>query len=208
MACATALTLAAGCGFSLKTKEAAVRKVAVPEMQCSADGLAVKPDASGSGYWDASGCEQNKRYVLRCGLFVCSAESADTYDARMAAAAAAAPPAPSYGNDVNDASNGPAGAPPSSGTNNATAPPQNTFVSVTLINECKQTVKLFFGSKPKFGSGRHSSIGSNTRTSHSGTAGDMIWIEDESGNGVSSVTLAVGMREVRINSSCMGISGS
>ena len=78
-------------------------------------------------------------------------------------------------------------------------------VSVTLRNSCKETVKVFFGDKPKFGSGRYSTMSSNSSTSSSFQPGDMFWIVDESENGISSVTVAEGMREIEIIDGCAGM---
>lgn len=76
--------------------------------------------------------------------------------------------------------------------------------SVSLKNECSKTVKLFFGQKPKFGSGTYSSISSNTLTSRSGTVGDMIWIVDDGQNGLSSYSPRSGSQTVVITSGCGG----
>jgi hypothetical protein len=84
----------------------------------------------------------------------------------------------------------------------AAAPEPVRPVSVTIRNTCSETVKLFFGDKPKFGSGRYSSIGSNTSTSHSFMPGDMLWIVDDSQEGLSSVTVAEGMRSIEVQGSC------
>ena len=75
-------------------------------------------------------------------------------------------------------------------------------VSVSLHNGCKSTVKLFFGEKPKFGSGRYSSISSNTRTNETFRPGDQLWIVDEGQNGVSNVKISESTREIEIASSC------
>ncbi|MGH1339965.1 MAG: hypothetical protein ACRBN8_00325 [Nannocystales bacterium] len=87
----------------------------------------------------------------------------------------------------------------------APAPPKP--VSVTLRNTCSETVKIFFGDKPKFGSGTYSSLSSNTSTSHSFMPGDMFWIVDDSQNGVSSFTVADGTRKIEIGSGCASLSG-
>jgi hypothetical protein len=79
-------------------------------------------------------------------------------------------------------------------------------VSFTLRNKCGQTVKLFFGDKPKFGSGTSSTLNSNTSRNESMSAGDMIWIVDDSGNGVSSFTASPGVRDVEIGPGCSGFS--
>jgi hypothetical protein len=75
---------------------------------------------------------------------------------------------------------------------------------VTLRNTCSSGVKLFYGDDPKFGSGRTDSLGSNTRTSSQFQVGDMIWLTDDSRNGISSVTVSSSTREIEF--SCNGIS--
>jgi hypothetical protein len=77
-------------------------------------------------------------------------------------------------------------------------------VSLTLHNDCPATVRLFFGSTPKFGSGTESSISSNSTESHSMREGDMIWIVDQSGNGMSSLTASPNQTHVTITRSCTG----
>ncbi len=79
------------------------------------------------------------------------------------------------------------------------------MASVTLKNTCKSTVRLFFGDKPKFGSGTYSSLGSNTLTSKSMQQGDMIWIVDEHDNGLSSVSVGAGSQRVEVTESCSGL---
>lgn len=88
----------------------------------------------------------------------------------------------------------------------AEAPAGPTTVSVDLKNSCKDTVKVFFGDKPKFGSGTYSSMSSNSRTGKTFQPGDMVWIVDNSQNGVASVTVAAGMKEIEITSSCTSLS--
>jgi hypothetical protein len=98
---------------------------------------------------------------------------------------------------------GESGPPPSSTAASAPAGPQ--VVSVTLHNDCPNTVKLFLGDKPKFGSGTNTSLGSNTTTSYQMKAGDMIWITDDSENGVSSTSIGGGSSQsIRIMPSCTG----
>ena len=101
-------------------------------------------------------------------------------------------------------------APPAGPASEATkndAPAGPTLVSISLKNNCKEKVRLFFGDKPKFGSGTYSSLGSNTRTSKQMQAGDMIWIVDESDNGVASFTVSEGSRDVEITDGCSGWKG-
>lgn len=90
-------------------------------------------------------------------------------------------------------------------TTEAAAPEPPRPVSVTLRNTCSETVKIFFGDKPKFGSGTYSSLSSNSSTSHSFMPGDMFWIVDESQNGVSSVTIADNTRTVEVGSGCASL---
>jgi hypothetical protein len=90
---------------------------------------------------------------------------------------------------------------PASVAKSESAPGPST-VSVTLINGCPKTVKLFFGDKPKFGSGKYDSLGSNTRLNQTFRPGDQLWIVDDGQNGISSVKIEPGMREVQVTSSC------
>jgi hypothetical protein len=78
-------------------------------------------------------------------------------------------------------------------------------VSVTIRSACSQTVKVFFGDKPKYGSGTYSSISSNSVQSHSFQPGDMMWIVDESENGLGSTSVSAGTRELEIGSGCTSI---
>jgi hypothetical protein len=85
------------------------------------------------------------------------------------------------------------------------APSGPAIVSVSIKNECRRTVRLFFGDKPKFGSGTYSSLGSNTLTSKQMKAGDMIWLVDDEQNEIGAVTVSSGTRKVEILRSCSGI---
>ena len=75
-------------------------------------------------------------------------------------------------------------------------------VSVTIRSSCSKTVKVFYGSNPKFGSGTQSSISSNSVQSHSFRVGDMFWVTDESSNGLDSVTVSECTRGIEISGSC------
>jgi hypothetical protein len=83
------------------------------------------------------------------------------------------------------------------------APSTPSSWSLSLKNSCPKTVKLFLGNKPKFGSGTNTSLGSNTISSYSGRAGDMIWIVDDKENGISSLSPS-GRQSMQITSSCTG----
>ena len=78
-------------------------------------------------------------------------------------------------------------------------------VSVTLRNSCKQTVKVFFGDKPKFGSGTYSSLSSNSVTSHTFAVGEMMWIVDDAENGLSSTSVSANTREIEVLDGCSGL---
>lgn len=98
------------------------------------------------------------------------------------------------------------GSSPAAGQNSAETEAKEasapTTVSVTLRNGCSETVKLFFGDKPKFGSGRYSSLSSNSRTNQTFKPGDQLWIVDDGQNGVESVKVEAGMQEIEVASSC------
>jgi hypothetical protein len=99
------------------------------------------------------------------------------------------------------------GPPPSSAASSSSAAPAPAGpVSVTIRSACSKTVKVFYGDKPKFGSGTYSSIDSNSVQSHSFRPGEMLWIVDESQNGLGSTSIGSGTRELEIASSCTAIS--
>jgi hypothetical protein len=84
----------------------------------------------------------------------------------------------------------------------AASPAAPSTVSVTIRSSCGKTVKIFYGDKPKFGSGTYSSASSNSRMSHTFRPGDQLWIVDDSQNGVDSVRVAESTREIEILGSC------
>jgi hypothetical protein len=109
---------------------------------------------------------------------------------------------------------GPSG--PSSGPFSNAAPQSKTGggapsapipTTVEFHSDCPKTTPVFYGDKPKFGSGTKSSIGSNTTTSaprkSDGTL--TIWIIDEQENGISSVRVEASTRRVEIDRSCRQI---
>jgi hypothetical protein len=99
-----------------------------------------------------------------------------------------------------------------SGSENAGAPDSSNHdpvpTNVEVHSDCPQTLPLFIGEKPKFGSGTKTSIGSNTTTTFprkaDGTA--MIWIIDEQENGVASVDVTPQTKRVEIGRDCKAIS--
>ncbi|GMV14660.1 MAG: hypothetical protein AMXMBFR56_28840 [Polyangiaceae bacterium] len=84
----------------------------------------------------------------------------------------------------------------------AAKPAAPSSVSVTIRNTCGKTVKVFFGQKPKFGSGTYSTASSNSVQSHSFRPGDLFWIVDQSENGVANVEVKDSTKEIEIRGSC------
>jgi len=80
-------------------------------------------------------------------------------------------------------------------------------VSVTIRSSCPKTVPVFYGNKPKYGSGTQSSVSTNSVSSHSFREGDMMWVTDESGNGLDGFTVTRGTSTIEIDSSCSRLSG-
>jgi hypothetical protein len=78
-------------------------------------------------------------------------------------------------------------------------------VSVTIRSSCAHTVRLFFGQKPKFGSGTTSSMSANSTTSHTFRAGDMLWVVDSQDNGLGSAVVATNTRELQVGSNCASL---
>lgn len=90
-----------------------------------------------------------------------------------------------------------------SSSSSSSSPSGPISVSVSIKNTCGKTVKVFYGKKPKFGSGTYSSLGSNTRTSKSFRPGDMIWVVDDSQNGLGGATISETTRDVELT--CTGV---
>lgn len=87
-------------------------------------------------------------------------------------------------------------------SNEGAAAASSSPVSVNIRNSCGKTVKVFFGQKPKFGSGTYSSASSNSVSSHSFRPGDLFWIVDDNENGVASVAVEPGTKEIEIRGAC------
>ncbi len=102
-------------------------------------------------------------------------------------------------------------APPPSGDPNATsgggggAPAPAGPVSVDIHSSCPHDVKVFYGDRPKFGSGTYSSIESNSIENHSFNPGEMMWIVDEEENGIASTSVGPGMHEIEIPETCTSL---
>jgi hypothetical protein len=89
----------------------------------------------------------------------------------------------------------------------ANAPAPFVPTSVEIHSDCAKTTPVFYGEKPKFGSGTKSSIGSNTTTSASRKSdGSLtVWIIDEQENGIASVHVGPTTKRVEIDRSCRQI---
>jgi hypothetical protein len=112
-----------------------------------------------------------------------------------AAAANGAPGTP------GQTASGPSTVNPTEGAASAAASGPST-VSVEIRNSCGKTVRVFFGEKPKFGSGTYSTADSNSVSSHTFKPGDLFWIVDDSENGVASVSVKDATREIEITGDC------
>jgi hypothetical protein len=78
-------------------------------------------------------------------------------------------------------------------------------VYVDIRSACPDTVPVFYGSDPGYGSGTQSSIESNSVSSYTFQPGDMFWITDANGNGIASVTVSANTHELEIDASCTSI---
>lgn len=76
------------------------------------------------------------------------------------------------------------------------------IVSVTLRSSCKENVRVFFGDKPKYGSGTTSSISPNSVSSRQMKEGDMVWIVDASDNPLASVRIQESTSKIEVDGSC------
>ena len=100
-------------------------------------------------------------------------------------------------------------APQTKAASAADAHPPSASIPTTIEihSDCTKTTPVFYGDKPKFGSGTKSSIGSNTTTSASRKSdGSLtVWIIDEQENGIASVHVGPTTKRVEIDRSCRQI---
>jgi hypothetical protein len=174
--------LSTGCAG---TYEDTVRAKAANEFACPAPQISLKqasPDTQIRTF-AVEGCGKTETYDVNCGLLVCTAWKHED--------------APQGGAVTNPAQ----GAPPASPEPSAPA-----MVSITMHNTCAQTVKMFLGKDPKFSSGTQTNMSSNEIRNFSMKVGDMLWIIDDSGNGMSNLTAGQGMTRMKILPSCSGFS--
>ena len=95
-----------------------------------------------------------------------------------------------------------AGAESDAKTDEAKAP---TTVSVSIRSACAKTAKVFYGDKPKFGSGTSSTVSSNSVSNKTFKPGDMMWVVDEKDEGLASVKVEDKTKEIEIGSDCKSI---
>jgi hypothetical protein len=89
----------------------------------------------------------------------------------------------------------------------ATASPSGTTMvpmTIDIHNDCTDSVPLFLGEKPKFGSGTKTSVSSNSTTSfpRNGDGTLTVWIIDDQENGLASVHVSKRMKKIDIGRSC------
>jgi hypothetical protein len=95
---------------------------------------------------------------------------------------------------------------PSSRSSSAGAEPASVAVrSVTIRSECRKTVRLFYGNRPRFGSGTYDTLGANTMMSHTFRVGEQMWLVDEHDDGIANTQISSSTEEIRIGSSCTSL---
>lgn len=87
----------------------------------------------------------------------------------------------------------------------AAEPAGPTTVSVSIRSACPKTAKVFYGDKPKFGSGTSSTVSSNSVSNKTFKPGDMMWVVDEEDEGLASVKVEDKTKEIEIGSDCKSI---
>jgi hypothetical protein len=174
----------------------AVRVRAANDLGCPVENITLAPTQpyQRQEAYRARGCEKSEDYEGGCGLVACTITRIPSPAEQLMLQREA------QAIDEERLRSTPH-ARPSSGSSSGGG---SQIVSLSLHNNCPETVRLFFGSTPKFGSGTESSISSNSTESHSMREGEMIWIVDQSGNGMSSLTASPGQTHVTITRSCTG----
>lgn len=79
--------------------------------------------------------------------------------------------------------------------------------SVEIHSDCTKTIPVFYGEKPKFGSGLKSSVSSNSTSSATRKSDGTltVWIIDEHENPIASAHVGPTTRRVEIDRSCTQI---
>jgi len=171
--------------------KAAVRTRAAQDFQCQASEVELsdtKPYAQPTAYL-AKGCGHEQGYEGGCDFGGCLVNKVPTPQEQQRGRDAA---------EARRAESSPAsGEAPGAGSGNQS-------LSVEVYNACPDTVKLFQGHDPKFGSGRSGSLSHNQSQRFTLGPGDELWLLDEKGDGISSLSASPSMSRVEINSSCSG----
>lgn len=79
--------------------------------------------------------------------------------------------------------------------------------TIEIRSECSRTVPVFYGEKPKFGSGTRSSVSSNSISS-AGRKPDgsmTMWIIDESENGLANAHATASTKRIIVDRSCSSL---
>lgn len=86
------------------------------------------------------------------------------------------------------------------------SPTEDTMTPTTIEvhNDCSDSVPIFVGEQPKFGSGTKTSMSGNSTTTYprNGDGTVTIWIIDDHENGLASVHVTKRMKHVEIGRSC------
>ena len=90
------------------------------------------------------------------------------------------------------------------GGETSAAPPAGP-IYVDIKSRYPQTVKVFYGARPKWGSGTYSTIESNSIEGHTFNPGEQMWIVDESENGIAQAQVGPGMHEIEVGESCTSL---
>lgn len=97
-------------------------------------------------------------------------------------------------------------APDPSASATSTSPTQDAITPMTIEvhNDCDDSVPIFIGEQPKFGSGTKTSMSGNSTTSYprNGDGTLTLWIIDDHENGLASVHVTKRMKKVEIGRSC------
>jgi hypothetical protein len=94
---------------------------------------------------------------------------------------------------------------PPSGGGSAASTGASGPISVTIRSACSKTARVFYGKDPKFGGGTTSSVSSNEVGRHTFQSGDMIWVVDDSENGLASVSVSTSTKEIEIGRDCRSL---
>jgi len=93
---------------------------------------------------------------------------------------------------------------PSSSNTSTKSTPTAQTVSFTLKNNSSNNVKIFIGTKPKYGSGTTGWVSGNSINSEHGSVGDQLCIVDDSDNPISCMTIGSSQSKVYINKAGTG----